>query len=81
MIEDLHYGDEENPEGLSKILRRMLGEMEVHMKKEELILFPAIRKGDMPGNAASIAVLRADHDRHERDITRIRNLSKEFTLP
>ena len=44
-VETVHFGDDHVPEGLSNILRRMIGELEVHMKKEELILFPAIRKG------------------------------------
>ena len=34
------------------------------MKKEELILFPAIRRGGMPGIENPIAVMRADHDDH-----------------
>lgn len=65
-VEDVHFGDEVVPEGLSALLRQMIGEMEVHMKKEELILFPAIRKGGMPGIEIPIAVMRADHAGHER---------------
>ena len=65
-VEDVHFGDEAVPEGLSALLRQMIGEMEVHMKKEELILFPAIRKGGMPGIEIPIAVMRADHAGHER---------------
>lgn len=45
MIEDLHEPDHDVPEGLTAILRRLNGEMEVHMKKEELLIFPLIRKG------------------------------------
>src|SRR5690606_52334 len=56
-------------------------EMEVHMKKEELILFPAIRKGGIPGLANPIAVLRADHAGHDRDITDIRPLTAGPPLP
>ncbi len=81
MIEDLHQGDVGNPEGLSEILRRMSGEMEVQMINEELILFPAIRKGAMSGIEASIAAMRAKSGGYDRDITRIRNITKEFTLP
>ena len=63
-VETVHFGDDHVPEGLSDLLERMIGEMEVHMKKEELILFPAIRKGGMPGIENPIAVMRADHDDH-----------------
>lgn len=81
MIEDLHTGDEGNPQGLSEILRRMSGEMDVQMKEEKLVLFPAIRKGAMSGIEASIAVMRAKRGVYDRDITRIRNITEEFTLP
>ncbi|WP_297771737.1 hypothetical protein [uncultured Roseovarius sp.] len=33
MVEDLHEPDRDVPEGLIAILRRMIGEMEVPMKK------------------------------------------------
>lgn len=80
-IETVHAGDDNVPAGLSELLRRLIGEMEVHMKKEELILFPAIRKGGMPGIENPIAVMRADHDDHDRDITEIRRLTNGPTLP
>jgi regulator of cell morphogenesis and NO signaling len=80
-VEDVHFGDEGVPEGLSSLLRRMIGEMEVHMKKEELILFPAIRKGGIPGLEAPIAVMRADHAGHDRDVAEIHRLTANLTLP
>ncbi|WP_028030742.1 hemerythrin domain-containing protein [Gemmobacter nectariphilus] len=80
-VETVHFGDEHVPEGLSEVLRRMIGAMEVHMKKEELILFPAIRKGDMPGIENPIAVMRADHDDHDREIAEIRRLTANLNLP
>lgn len=51
------------------------------MKKEELILFPAIRAGGAPGIEDPIAVMRADHDHHDRDIAEIRRLTRNLTLP
>lgn len=81
MVEDIHDAEEGVPEGLAALLRRMIGEMEVHMKKEELILFPAIRKGGMPGLEQPIAVMRADHDDHQEDLARIREITNEFALP
>jgi len=80
-VEDLHFGDEDVPEGLADILERMVGEMEVHMKKEELILFPAIRKGGVPGLDQPIAVMRADHADHENDLAEIRRLTGGMALP
>ena len=81
MVEDLHLGDAGVPDGLADLLRRMIGEMEVHMKKEELILFPAIRRGGMPGIENPIAVMRADHDSHDHEVAEIRRLTHDLTLP
>lgn len=81
MVEDLHCDDEGVPKGLADLLARMLGEMEVHMKKEELILFPAIRRGGGPGLQDPIAAMRADHDNHERELDQIRRLTHDMTVP
>jgi regulator of cell morphogenesis and NO signaling len=80
-VEDVHFGDEGVPDGLSALLHQMIGELEVHMKKEELILFPAIRKGGMPGIENPIAVMRADHAGHDRELAEIYRLTGNLTLP
>ena len=80
-VEDVHFGEEAVPEGLSALLRQMIGALEVHMKKEELILFPAIRRGGGPGIGAPIAVMRADHDDHNREVAEIRRLTGHLVLP
>ena len=80
-VENVHFGDEHAPDGLSDVLRRLIGEMEVHMKKEELILFPAIRKGGGPGIENPIAVMRADHDDHATEVAKIRRMTGGLTLP
>ena len=51
------------------------------MKKEELILFPAIRRGGMPGIENPIAAMRADHDDHQTEVAQIRALTGDLTLP
>lgn len=80
-VEDVHFGDDGTPDGLSNLLHRMIGEMEVHMKKEELILFPAIRRGGMPGIENPIAVMRADHAGHDTEVQEIRRLTANLSLP
>ncbi|HMT99076.1 MAG TPA: hexameric tyrosine-coordinated heme protein [Amaricoccus sp.] len=81
MVEDLHCDDDGVPKGLSGLLAGMVGKMEVHMKKEELILFPAIRKGGGSGIEHPIAVIRVDHDGHEREVDQIRRLTQGMTPP
>lgn len=80
-VESVHATHDRVPLGLSDLLRRMIGAMEVHMKKEELILFPAIRNGGAPGIENPIAVMRADHDNHEVEICEIRRLTRDLSLP
>ena len=77
----MHGDQPEAPHGLGALLQRLIGELEVHMKKEELILFPAIRRGGMPGIEHPIAVMRADHDDHSAEVARIRALTANLTLP
>ena len=80
-VEDVHFGDQDLPVGLSSLLRRMIGTLEVHMKKEELILFPAIRRGDTEGIESPIAVMRADHTNQEAEVAEIRRLTANLALP
>ncbi len=80
-IETVHFGDDHVPEGLSDLLQRMIGAPEVHMKKEELILFPAIRRGGGLGIGTPIAVMRADHDHHSRDVAEIHRLTDGLSMP
>jgi regulator of cell morphogenesis and NO signaling len=51
------------------------------MKKEELLLFPAIRKDCVPIIGGQISVMRNDHDEHSSDILRIRELTQNLTPP
>ena len=80
-VDTVHLGDENVPLGLSDVLTHMIGEMEVHMKKEELILFPAVRRGGMPGIEQPITLMRADHDDHAAEVDEIRRLTGGPTLP
>ncbi|GGE47350.1 hypothetical protein GCM10011367_22650 [Marinicauda pacifica] len=80
-VERVHAGHPEAPAGLCEALRRMIGEIEVHMKKEELILFPAIRNGGGADISEPIAVMRSDHEKHATDVEEIRRLTRGPSLP
>ena len=80
-VERVHADSPEVPAGLADLLHRMIGEREVHMKKEELILFPAIRNGGAPGIANPIAAMRGDHDEHGASISHILELTRGLTPP
>lgn len=81
MIEDLHVGDAGVPEGLFGILRRMTEDLEVQMKTEELILFPAIRRAGDLQLENEIEKLRAANEDLKRNAAEIRRITNGLTLP
>lgn len=80
-VERVHGDDPHVPRGLADLLCQLSDELEVHMKKEELILFPAMSKGGMPGIDRPIAVMRADHQDHADSMAEIRRLTGGPKLP
>lgn len=80
-VERVHGTHPDAPIGLSETLRRVIGEIEAHMRKEEAILFPALRDGRGEKIAEPIALMRRDHARHTADIEDIRRLTGGPSLP
>lgn len=80
-VERVHADDPDVPADPGDLLQKLIGELEVHMKKAELILFPAIRRGGKAGIEVPIAAMRAEHDDHGTDIARIRTLTNNMTRP
>ena len=80
-VEALHAGAPQVPAGLSQLLRRLIGELEVHMKKEELLLFPAMRGQAADRLATPIGEMRHDHDDHGAFLDEVAQLTNDHTLP
>ena len=80
-VEAVHEDDPDAPRGLSNALGVLGREMEDHMAKEEMILFPAMRAGGGASIEYPIAVMRADHDDHAETISLIRQLTNDLTPP
>jgi len=80
-VEAVHADDPEAPHGLFALLQRMRGEMEVHMKKEELLLFPAMRRGQDAELGRLIAQMRHDHDDHSAYLHELKRLTNTFEPP
>ncbi|NNE08328.1 MAG: iron-sulfur cluster repair di-iron protein [Gemmatimonadetes bacterium] len=72
-----------DPERLAELLAvyvELKNELEVHMAKEEQILFPMIEQGH--GAASSpIAVMEHEHEAAGTALRRLRELSDNYTLP
>lgn len=80
-VERVHRDVPAAPLGLADTLERLSEEMESHMRKEELVLFPAMRGGVQEGIGEPIAVMRADHENHAGTIQRIEELAGNFAVP
>ena len=79
-VEAVHSGHPDVPAGLASLLQRMAGELEVHMKKEELILFPAMQRR-IAGLDAPIAQMRHDHVDHGDHLRHLEDMTDSFAVP
>ena len=66
---------------LAALLERMGSELEDHMRKEEDVLFPLMRRGGHPMIAQPIAVMLAEHDDHGAHLRTLERLTDDFTAP
>lgn len=84
-VETVHAQHPMVPDGLGDLLHQLLGELETHMKREELELFPALRGGTtttVSGPVAEVVgTLRAAHEEHEEDLARIDVLTGGLNPP
>lgn len=80
-VEAVHASHPKAPHGLAQLLHQMRGELELHMKKEELILFPAMRRGLGALLAGPIVQMRHDHDDHGECLRKLAHLTDDFTPP
>jgi|tagenome__1003787_1003787.scaffolds.fasta_scaffold20891204_2 regulator of cell morphogenesis and NO signaling len=79
-VEKVHAARADVPRGLAGLLERMSRELEQHMAKEELILFPAMKRGGLPLDAP-IACMRHEHDDHGAHLGELERLTDGVTLP
>ena len=80
-VEDVHADKETCPRGLATHLSRMLEELELHMQKEEQVLFPLLRSGRGEMAAMPIQVMEEEHHDHARNLERLRELTGGYSPP
>ena len=80
-VEAVHRDSPQVPRGLADILQQMMGELEVHMKKEELVLFPAMRQGAASNLDLPITQMRHDHDEQGEYLRQLDTMTGSFTVP
>jgi regulator of cell morphogenesis and NO signaling len=80
-VEAVHGDHLMAPHGLADTLQEMIGELEVHMKKEELILFPAMLRNAAAPLSSPISQMRHDHDDHGAHLRRLEEITHGLELP
>lgn len=89
-VANAHGGSDPRLLQLRMVWERFRGEMELHMAKEEQILFPLCRRLAAGAPAGSfhcgsvrgpVAVMRAEHDDHAVNLGLIKDLTDHFAVP
>ncbi|HWJ70646.1 MAG TPA: iron-sulfur cluster repair di-iron protein [Sphingobium sp.] len=80
-VEQVQHEHPAVPAGLAVLLKRMLGELTIHMQKEELMLFPQMRRGGRLRHHDPIMAMIAEHEEHGADLQRIRQLTRDMRTP
>jgi regulator of cell morphogenesis and NO signaling len=80
-VEKVHAKRSDVPRGLADLLERMSIELQQHMAKEELILFPAMKQSMAVGLDMPIARMRHEHDDHGAHLRELDRLTNGITVP
>lgn len=79
-VERVHAGHPDVPKGLTEFVNALADELDSHMRKEELMLFPMIRAGH-PMVSAPISVMEAEHDIHFATLEQLAAMTGNFEPP
>lgn len=80
-VERVH-GDKPNcPKGLTAHLMYMAQELESHMQKEEIILFPMIKQGAGSMVMGPVSVMRHEHDDHGAALAELERITNHIQPP
>jgi regulator of cell morphogenesis and NO signaling len=80
-LESVHGARSDCPKGLADHLRLMQQELEIHMFKEEQVLFPMLLDGLGRHAAPPIAMMRLEHDHHGAALEHLLGLTAHMTPP
>lgn len=80
-VEQVHGDRQDCPHGLADHLEAMAQELDSHMRKEEMVLFPMITRGQGGMASMPISAMRAEHDDHGTELRRLAELTHHITAP
>ena len=73
-VESVHASSDNCLQGLAQ-------ELDAHMRKEEMVLFPLISRGQGAMAAMPINVMRMEHEEHNAELQRLAALTHDITPP
>jgi regulator of cell morphogenesis and NO signaling len=80
-VERVHGTKPDCPVGLAAHLQQVAHDLEEHMQKEEVVLFPMILAGAGQRAWAPIQCMTAEHDDHGRALAKMRQLAHDYVPP
>lgn len=81
-VERVHAGNPDVPAGLADELADFWTDMQDHLDKEELVLFPMLRAGAHGAQVyMPLRVMEHEHHEHALRLKRIRELTGDLQLP
>ncbi|MCP3916343.1 MAG: iron-sulfur cluster repair protein YtfE [bacterium] len=80
-VEEVHGDKPTCPTGLAQHLEHMAQGLEMHMQKEEQVLFPLIQAGRGAMASMPIHVMEQEHKDAGNDLARLRELTDGYTPP
>jgi regulator of cell morphogenesis and NO signaling len=80
-VEAVHAAKEGCPKGLAAHLAQILQNVELHLQKEEQILFPMILAGKGAQAGGPVTVMEREHDEHGADLGLTRSLTTDLVPP
>jgi regulator of cell morphogenesis and NO signaling len=80
-VEAVHRAHALVPKGLAAALAELGDELEMHMAKEEQVLFPAMRNGLAGPLAHPIARMRYEHDEHGMRLRLLSEITHDLAVP
>lgn len=80
-VEAVHAEKEGCPLGLAAHLAQVIQDVDLHLEKEEQILFPLIVSGRGTHAGTPVSVLEREQDEHAADLRKTRALTDDLTPP
>lgn len=80
-VESVHRDHPDAPVGLANLLAETLQELDTHMQKEEMMLFPMMKQGGHPMIVHPIAVMQGEHEEHGERLRLIEALTNGGAVP